>query len=267
MTHNQPMKLHTVSPSQGIQWVRLGIKTFIRQPLALGGLFFLFMGAVSVLSMVPVLGSALSLLILPAASLGLINAARLASTGQFPLPKTLVTAFTAGPAKRNAMLQLGVLYTAAFLGVIGITMLIDGGQFAGLYMLGEPLTEGMASDASFGTALWVGLLLYIPMAVVFWHAPALVFWHDVSPGKSLFFSAMACWNNKGAMTMFILAWMGIITFSSLVVSVIAGLLGSVAVINMLLMPATMVLAAMFFASIYFTYQDSFQGTHVVDTTA
>jgi hypothetical protein len=45
------------------------------------------------------------------------------------------------------------------------------------------------------------------------------------------------------------------------------LLGSAAVINMLLMPATMVLAAMFFASIYFTYQDSFQGTHLVDTTA
>ena len=90
------MKLHIVPSSQGVQWVRLGVKTFIRQPLALGGLFFLFMGVVSVLSIVPLLGTALSLLILPAASLGLINAARLASTGSFPLPVTLIAAFTAG---------------------------------------------------------------------------------------------------------------------------------------------------------------------------
>jgi hypothetical protein len=261
------MKLHIVPSSQGVQWVRLGVKTFIRQPLALGGLFFLFMGVVSVLSMVPLLGTALSLIILPAASLGLINAARLASTGSFPLPVTLIAAFTAGAAKRSAMLQLGVLYTAAFLAIIGVTMLIDGGQFSGVYLMGTPLTEEMAADGSFISALWVALLLYVPMAAVFWHAPALVFWHDVTPGKSLFFSAMACWRNKGAMLMFILTWMAVITGAGVVITLLAGLLGGAAVINMLLMPATMVMAAMFFASIYFTYQDSFDGTHLVDTKA
>lgn len=261
------MKLHIVPSSQGVQWVRLGVKAFIRQPLALGGLFFLFMGVVSVLSVVPLLGSALSLLILPAATLGLINAARLASTGSFPLPATLIAAFTAGADKRNAMLQLGVLYTAVFLAVIGITMLIDGGQFAGLYLMGEPLTEEMAGDGSFISALWVALLLYVPMAAVFWHAPALVFWHDVTPGKSLFFSAMACWRNKGAMLMFMLTWMAIITGAGLVITLLAGMLGGATVINVLLMPATMVMAAMFFASIYFTYQDSFEDTHLVDTKA
>ena len=261
------MKLHIVPSSQGVQWVRLGVKTFIRQPLALGGLFFLFRGVVSVLSMVPLLGTALSLIILPAASLGLINAARLASTGSFPLPVTLIAAFTAGAAKRSAMLQLGVLYTAAFLAIIGVTMLIDGGQFSGVYLMGTPLTEEMAADGSFISALWVALLLYVPMAAVFWHAPALVFWHDVTPGKSLFFSAMACWRNKGAMLMFILTWMAVITGAGVVITLLAGLLGGAAVINMLLMPATMVMAAMFFASIYFTYQDSFDGTHLVDTKA
>jgi hypothetical protein len=94
-----------------------------------------------------------------------------------------------------------------------------------------------------------------------------VFWHDVTPGKSLFFSAMACWRNKGAMLMFILTWMAVITGAGVVITLLAGLLGGAAVINMLLMPATMVMAAMFFASIYFTYQDSFDGTHLVDTKA
>jgi hypothetical protein len=45
------------------------------------------------------------------------------------------------------------------------------------------------------------------------------------------------------------------------------MLGGPAVINLLLMPATMIMAAMFFASIYFTYQDSFSGTEPVDIKA
>ena len=67
------MKLHIVPAKQGLVWVQQGIRTFWRQPLAFTGLFFLFIAWVSLLSMIPVLGSALALLILPAATLGLMN--------------------------------------------------------------------------------------------------------------------------------------------------------------------------------------------------
>ena len=43
------MKLRNVPAGTGLQWVKLGIQTFFRQPLALSGLFFMFMAAVSVL--------------------------------------------------------------------------------------------------------------------------------------------------------------------------------------------------------------------------
>jgi hypothetical protein len=61
------MKLHIVPASRGIQWVKLGVKTFFRQPLALSGLFFMFLAVISVVSMVPLLGSALALALLPGA--------------------------------------------------------------------------------------------------------------------------------------------------------------------------------------------------------
>ena len=68
------MKLNILPARQGILWVKLGVKTFLRQPLALAGLFFIFMLLMSVLSMVPVLGNALALALLPAATLGLMAA-------------------------------------------------------------------------------------------------------------------------------------------------------------------------------------------------
>ena len=64
------MKLRMVPARQGAVWVKMGMRTFFKQPLALSGLFFLFMAAMSVLSMVPVLGSIVALTLLPAATLG-----------------------------------------------------------------------------------------------------------------------------------------------------------------------------------------------------
>ncbi|NBR81595.1 MAG: hypothetical protein EBT53_07920, partial [Betaproteobacteria bacterium] len=64
---------------QGVQWVRAGLRTFWRQPLALGGLFFLFIGLASVLAYIPTVGSIAALVVLPAVTLGLMNATRLAA--------------------------------------------------------------------------------------------------------------------------------------------------------------------------------------------
>jgi len=48
------MKLNIVPTRMGLQWVRLGIQTFMKQPLALVGLFFMYMTAVVLLTQLPV---------------------------------------------------------------------------------------------------------------------------------------------------------------------------------------------------------------------
>jgi hypothetical protein len=50
------VKLNIVPARTGILWVKLGVKTFLKQPLALTGLFFMYMAAVLVISQIPLLG-------------------------------------------------------------------------------------------------------------------------------------------------------------------------------------------------------------------
>ena len=47
------MKLQIVTARTGVAWVKEGIRTFWRQPLALSGLFFVFLGLISLTSLLP----------------------------------------------------------------------------------------------------------------------------------------------------------------------------------------------------------------------
>ena len=115
------MKLRIVPARTGASWVRQGIQVFWKQPLALSGLFFMFMAVMSVFSIVPYLGNALALGLLPAATLGLMAATREAEKGKFPMPSILISAFRAGQQRKQSMLVLGALYALGFLVVMGLS--------------------------------------------------------------------------------------------------------------------------------------------------
>jgi hypothetical protein len=251
------MKLNIVPARTGLLWVKQGMRAFWRQPLALSGLFFLFITAMSLASFVPVLGNALALGLLPAATLGLMAATREAEQGKFPMPAILVSAFRAGRQQARAMAVLGALYAVSFLAVLGLSALIDGGDFARLYLVGGTLSREMVESADFQSAMWLAMGLYLPLSLLFWHAPALVHWHGVPPLKSLFFSFVACLRNFGAMTVFALAWMGVFMSVGMLIMVLSVLLGQPGLMGTLMFPLALLLAAMFFSSIYFTFRDSF----------
>ncbi|MDR7093884.1 BPSS1780 family membrane protein [Hydrogenophaga laconesensis] len=250
------MKLHIVPARTGFQWVKLGAKTFFRQPLAMGGLFFMFMAAVSVLSLIPLLGTLISLALVPAATLGLMAASREAEQGRFPMPTLLVTAFRSGPANTRSILVLGAMYAAALMLVFGVGALLAPDVPAIEMPEGEVSPERVRAMFN-NPGLWVALVLYVPVLMAFWHAPALVHWYGVSPFKSLFFSLMACWANKGAMLLYSLGWMAVIMMAGVVMNLLAVLLGGAALLNIVLYPMVLLLAAMFHTSIWFTVRDSF----------
>lgn len=254
------MKLQIVPAKQGVQWVKLGITTFFKQPLALSGLFFMFLAVMSVLSMVPYLGNALVLLLLPGATLGLMAATRETTLGKFPMPSILISAFRAGRQQLQTMLTLGALYAAGFLLMFGISALVDGGGFAKLYLTGGPQTAEQLSNSRFQGAALTAMALSIPLSMMFWHAPALVHWHGISPAKSLFFSLVACWRNFGAFTVYSLVWMATFMGTGLVVATIAGMVGGTTLLKVLLPPYFMLMMAMVFASMYFTFRDCFEAT-------
>jgi hypothetical protein len=258
------MKLNILPARQGVLWVKLGVRTFLRQPLALSGLFFIFMLLMSVLSMVPVLGNALALALLPGATLGLMAATQEAVKGKFPMPTVLLSGFRAGRQQMRSMLMLGLLYATGFLLVLAFSAMVDGGKFAKLYLLGGSIGAEVLQDGSFESAALLAMVLYLPLSLLFWHAPALVHWHGMSPVKSLFFSVVACWRNIGAFTVYSLAWMAFFVVVGTTIAVITSLSGSEELVTAMLFPCALIMAAMFFTSIYFTFADTFDtGTDVL----
>jgi hypothetical protein len=252
------MKLRMVPARQGATWVKMGVLTFFKQPLALAVLFVMFMAAMSALSLVPVLGPVLALTLLPAATLGLMVASQEATKGKFPMPTVLLAAFRAGRQQLRAMLVLGMLYALALFVVLGLSALVDGGQFARLYLGGGVISQELAQQADFQEAALLATVLYLPVSLLFWHAPALVHWHGVSPMKSLFFSMVACLRNVWAFTVFGVVWALTFVFTALLVATIAVLVASPDALGVVLLPFGLTMASMFFTSLYFTFDDTFE---------
>ncbi len=223
----------------------------------MGGLFFMFMALISLVSQLPFVGAALALVVLPASTIGLMAATQVASDGKFPMPAVLFTAFRAGTKKTQAILMLGALYAVGFLLVLGVSALFDGGQFANFYLGGAAMTKEIISTSDFQMATWAAMALYLPLSLMFWHAPALVHWHDISPVKALFFSFIACVKNFTAMVVFFLSWLGVFLVGGLIMAIIAGVTGSESAVSFVMLPAALLMAAMFFTSIYFTFKDCF----------
>ena len=251
------MKLNVVDARTGSKWVRQGIRVFWKQPIAMSGLFFLFMAIMSLSALLPIVGSFIALTLLPAATLGLMAASREVDLGKFPMPTILAIAFRASKERKRDMAILGLLYALGFVGVMGISALMDGGGFAKLYLVGGKLDAETIMDPNFQNAMWLSLLLYMPLSMVFWHAPALVHWHGVPALKSLFFSTVACLRNWRAFLVFGLMWTVIFMSTALILSLVSGLMGDGELASMTLLTAMLMLAAMFFCSVYFSFRDCF----------
>jgi hypothetical protein len=163
------------------------------------------------------------------------------------------------------MLVLGALYAAGLFLVMGIAAL-----FAGDVPAAAPIADGTevtpeAVSAAIGRpGMGVALLAYLPVLMAFWHAPALVFWHGVSPVKSLFFSLVACWSNKGAMLLFTLGWTGVFIVTGLLLGVLGSLVGGPQVMQVVVYPIVLFMASMFHTSLWFTFRDSFRFDDAAD---
>jgi hypothetical protein len=254
------MRLQILPASTGITWVKLGVKTFFKQPLALGGLFFMFMALTSFLSIIPVAGTVMALAIIPAATLGLMVAALEALRGKFPMPSVLLTAFKADKPRIRSMLVLGIMYAVCFLGIVMLVSAIDGGTLDKLDLSNPEATRAVMDNPEFQTALLVGISLYSLLSVLFWHAPGLVHWYGMSPTKAIFFSVVACMRNVGAYVMYGLTWLALLMGASVVLAVILGTFGLAALGRPILMAFALSMAAMISTSVYFTFRDSFVHT-------
>ena len=248
------MKLNIVPARTGVLWVRLGIQVFLRQPLALTGLFVMSWFALFLLLLIPTVGPVASMVLVPASTLGFLVATSDVVDGRMPTPARLVAGFRQGTPRTRALLQLGFMHAL-------IVVLILLAVHALFPAPPAPAPTPSSPDAALqmqmpATWQFVAMAVQLPVSVLFCYAPALTHWHGIPANKALFFSVVALWRNLGAFTVFGLAWALVSLLAVSMLGLAFALAGS-GLLLVLVVPTVLALSAMMLASTYFTFRDSF----------
>jgi len=98
------------------------------------------------------------------------------------------------------------------------------------------------------------------LSVPFWHAPALVYWDGQRVAQSLFSSTLACWRNRGAFFVYGLAWAAFVMMFGTAASLVFTLIGSPELFAVAAVPISLIITTVFYASLYFTFADSFSAS-------
>ena len=262
---SQHLKLRPASAAHGLRWVGDGLRLWRRQPIAITGLFLMLFMVLTLLAALPVAGGVLSAVLTPSCSLGMMACAQAVQQGRWPQPLVLLAAWRRSPQHTRAQLTLGLLYAAAMLALAALNQWLDDGALAQLLAAhGGRITPELVQDPAFHAASrsamhrWALVAVaYLPVAVLFWHAPALVHWHNTPPAKALFFSATAVLRNAGAYLGFAFGWAGVFMLATTALAVLAALPGLSVVGAAAAMPVAGCLMAALAVSIWTTFLGSF----------
>lgn len=256
------LHLQTVPARHGLLWIRHGIKVFRRKPLALTGLFSVFLFLAFALLLLPGVGIIVLLMALPLLSLGFMLATHLVLQNQTPTAAVFIAPLKLTAKRRNTQLLLGAGYALATAGISLLSEWVDGGSFEALQIL---LADGATADkiaaAAADPQLFWGAVTRLGLAallsVPFWHAPALVHWGGQGVMQALFSSTLGVWRNRAAFAYNAALWALLVTGLSLVISLLAAVLGMGQLLPMLAMPLGLLLSTIFYASLYFTFIDCY----------
>lgn len=229
-----------VGASQGLQWVIEGFRLYRRNPLLLSAAFGVLFGVVMALGLVPLVGGSLSELASPLMVAGFMAAYRALDGGQeLELPHFL--AGVKGPA-----IPLMTVGAVQLLGTLLIGQVMVGMGFdpqallAAAQSQGDPAEVQAILDRSM-PALLTGLVLFTPLIMATWFAPALILFGGARPATALGVSFRAVARNWLAMLVNGLA-LGLMLFVSALVPLLLGLLVAMPVL---------------FGSLYASYQAIF----------
>ena len=261
------LRLLPVAPRQGRAWIQQGLALWWRRPLAFVGLFtFFLLSVLLMMALIPVLGGALAMALLPMLSLGFMIASRSARGGGPVHALQLVEGLRHPvPAQRRAQWLLCGLYALGTMLVITLADSVDAGLFEELQRLmaqgGDAKSSARIDAILADPRLLQGMLLRFGLAgllaVPFWHAPALVHWAGQGVLQSLFTSTLAIWRTRGAFTVYLAGWAVLVLGVALGVAVIAMLTGARQVLGLLTMPVGLAFSAAFYVSLWFSFVDTF----------
>lgn len=251
------MQALTLPAAAGWQWLAQGYALFRRQPALIGLMVMSYWMSLLLCNILPFIGPLVASLVMPGLSVGVMTACRNVDRD---LPVSM--ALFIQPLKENPrpLIWLGGIYLICTLVVLSLTAVVDGGVLLQALTAGTQLDEAGLEESRIVLAAQFALLLMAPVLMAYWYAPALVAWHQLSVGKALFFSFIACLRNWRAFLVYGLGLMGV---AAILPGVVIGLVGSLIpgaagfITSLLTLPLLMVLAPTVFASFYISYRDVF----------
>ena len=251
------MQALTLNAAHGWRWLAEGFRIFRKNHLMLTFLVVSYWMLMAIVNVIPMIGTVVTTLCIPAFSVSLMNACRNIDKGGPLGPQTLFSGFQ---KNLRALITLGAIYLAATVGILAVSSLADDGALMRLMLAGHKPDEAVLASGELMRALQVALILLCPLIMAYWYAPILASWHGLSPGKALFFSFVACARNWRAFLVYSLAIVVAATvLPGLLLGTLAALLpdGAALLTVLLTVVLILILAPTLFASFYVSYRDVF----------
>jgi hypothetical protein len=251
------MQVSILPASQGVRWLVDGFAIFLKKSVLLSFLVLGYWLSMAVISAIPLVGQLAGLLLIPAFSVSLMNACRLVDRKEVLPPPVLFSGF-----HRNlqTLMTLGLIYILALLAILGLSALFDEGQLFRIFIMGEALTREAMEKPSLMASSRLTCILLVPVILAFWFAPVLAAWHDMSAGKSLFFSLIACLRNWRPFLLYALAIGVICTLVPPLIGVLllgAGGDGGQVLPRVIYVLVCLIILPTVYASFYISYRDIF----------
>lgn len=241
-----------ITARTGISWIREGFALFRQQPGELSMLFLLYMLLMFSLSLIPMVGQLLPLLLVPAFSMAFMQACVEIEAGRKVTPRLLLTAFRS-PAL-GTVLQLGAFYLLAAIGAVLASSLIDGGVF---WKLMSGNWRPTMKACRWPTCRWRCCSRRWSTCRPRWRsgsAAPLAVWQRMGLFKAIFYSFFAVRRCGKAYIAYALGWVLVgIALPAEISAVLGLLLGKNIVTVMLLMPLSVILTLVMYCSFYPTY--------------
>jgi hypothetical protein len=259
-----PLTLRQAPAAEGAGWVRDGFRLYARRMLGFTLMFVAFLAGALLLSLVPLAGGVLMLASLPMMTLGFMLAARSAQRGGPVHAGQFIEPLRGPRAPRRELLSLCLLYALTTALILAFADWFDGGSFERLQMLlakGDPARaelDALLGDPRLSQGLIVRFGLASLLSVPFWHAPALVYWQRQGVGQALFSSTLALWRCRGAFLVYALAWAAAAALFGVLATLLVVVFDARQLAGAAVMPAALVLSAVFYVSLIHTYDGCFR---------
>ncbi|MDO6386189.1 BPSS1780 family membrane protein [Uliginosibacterium sp. 31-12] len=243
------MQARSFPPAQGWQWLKTGFAVWRRAPLMLIAASITLLMTLFVALIIPLLGQFLASFVLLPLGVGMFLLCGAVRAGQPAQPGMLFRGFRLHMPEQVVLGLLRIAGQLLVMWLAGLLAGVDGS--APLLQVAEDGQSASITPELQPFMLW-GLVLGLPLEMLFWFSPVLIALAEVKPMKAVFFSAVACWRNLGAICVFFAAWAAIcVALPAMLVSLAPALL------SLLAPPALLIMMPVFYASFHAAACDIF----------